>query len=263
MQDDVESNLFKRGYELAWVRKYNGPELILLIMATFFPILILWENSLIYILYFVSFVSIVLTIKDHNVKTSYQWSLYHKIVLSLTFLVPLIGLIFLSLIIFQMDMNSPLLLSTILILFVAYISVLLIVLSFVLNLIFYIFLKYLFPHDNGIKGVVTSYKLQELSSYMSIPNQVVYLVLRIFYSIIYITFLIIVFGWIARITEKTSENNIIASIETWLVDSGLVSLGNTIGVLSIILTLLTITLPFSYRIINEAVTNLESGKDKN
>lgn len=262
MKANNKSNLFKRGYKLAWFHKYSGPELILLIIAAVFPILILWGSNLFYILYFVSLTSVVLTIKDQKVKTRIRWSFFHKLVMGLTSSVPLFGLIFILLITIKIDVNSPLLLSTIIILFIGYISVLFILLSSILNLIFYISLKHLFPYDNGVTGAVTGYKLRDLSPYMSLPNQVVYLLLRLFYFVIYIIFLIIVFGWITKFTLKTSGNNIIASTEKWLVDSGLISLGNTIGVLSIILTLLTITLPFSYKIINEAVSEFENETGK-
>lgn len=262
MEDIKKINFFKKGYELSWTNRYNSSELLLLIIAALFPILVLLEVNEIFILYFVLFVSAGLTVVDKKVGTRRQWSLFNKIVLGLAFAVPLLGLIFVLLVFSKVDMNNPILFLTILFLFFGCISALFACISFTLNLIFYIILKFLFPFDNGIKVDSINYKLKELSPYMSLPSQIAYLLLRIFYIILYFVFISMVFGWVAKFDEKNSENNTIATIEIWIVNSGLISLGNTLGVLSIILTLLTFTLPFSYRIISEAVNDFESQKGK-
>lgn len=257
-----EKNIFLRGYELSWLKRYKKAELILLFIAVVFPILAVRDASEVVILYFVSFVSSALTVRDIKDNARYQRSVFQKIVLGLAFIVPVLGYLFLLLIFLEININNPILFLIIMFLFLGYISVLFLFLLFIINYVFYIILKSVFPFDNGISGEVVNYKLKELSPYMSLPNQIAYLLLRFFYLIIYLLSVSVVFGWIAKLTDKTSENSTIAAIEKWIVNSELISLGNTIGIFSIILTLLTITIPLSYKIINDAVKEFENRKEK-
>lgn len=258
---DSKESVFKRGYKLSWANNFSASEKTLLVLALFSPILLTKENEWIFILYIAMFISTTLSVRDKRSTSPHQWGLIYKIVFAFSFLVLFLTLTFLVLVKNGFSINNPIVFLVILVGFFGFLSVLFISSILLLNLLFFIFLKLIFPYDNGNNSEVSTYKLKELSPFMSLPTQVAYLLLRIFYFFIYLIFVSMVFGWIAKISNEKSENNRIATIEDWFVNSGFITLGNTVGILSLLLTLLTITIPISYRLINTASNEYELKKE--
>lgn len=257
-----EKNVLKKGYELSWGKRFSNSEMALLVLALFSPILLLQENEGLFILYIILFISAVLSVRDKIISLYHHWSLLHKIVLVSSFLVLFSMIVFLLLVKSGLSINNLISFFIILIGFLAFLTVLCISSLLTLNILFFIVLKFIFPQDNGTSGEVLTYRLKDLSPFMSLPNQVAYLLLRIFYFILYLIFISMVFGWIAKFSDENSRNSEIATIEKWIVNSGLITWGNTMGILSIMLTLLTITIPISYKIINVASTEYELHRRK-
>lgn len=194
---ESKESVLKRGYKLSWANNFSTSEKTLLLLAFFSPILLVEENEGFFILYIMLFISTTLSVREKRSTSNHQWGLIHKTVFGFSFLVLFITLAFLILVKYGFNINNPILFILILVGFFCFLSVLFISSALLLNLLFFILLKFIFPYDNGNKSEVLSYKLKELSPFMSIPNQIAYLFLRIFYFLVYLIFVSMLFGWIA------------------------------------------------------------------
>lgn len=245
-------NGFIKGYKLSWIKKYTMAEMSFIFFTALYPFVFILGLEIFYIINFVLMISVFLSMYNNEIFYKNEWSLLYKCILICSGVVQVNGILFFLLILIGLDDSNIFLLIIMLVGILAYISLVIVVVMYWINIIFYIGLKIVFPNENEEIIENRSFTFREISSFMSLQNQVAYFILSIVHSLIYLTVVAFVFGCIAHFNNEKTNNEVIKKLEVWIVNSDLISIGNTLGLISIILTLLTITVPFQTKIINKA-----------
>ncbi|MFY0517837.1 hypothetical protein ACOMCU_08385 [Lysinibacillus sp. UGB7] len=137
--------------------------------------------------------------------------------------------------------------------FIIYMLLLGIFLVFLLNLLFFIILKSIFPNTLESKTLVEKVKLKDISSFLTLDEQITYLGL----SIVHLTFFFtgVAFYSIAllQIDNSINDINFLQSLVTWSNDNQIISLGNLLGLLSIMITVLSLSIPSQVKLKTKAI----------
>lgn len=124
---------------------------------------------------------------------------------------------------------------------------------FLLNLLFFIILKYIFPNTLESKTPIEKVKLKDISSFLTLDEQITYLGLTIVHSTFF--FIGVAFYSITLLQIDNSIDNItyLQSLVTWSKEKEIISLGNFLGLLSIIIAILSISIPSQVKLKTKAI----------
>lgn len=142
---------------------------------------------------------------------------------------------------------------TLLIFLYLYLSIFVIFLYYIVDLIYFLMLKTVFPEEKDKK---IRYKpgIKELSRFIELGNQMKYLnviILEFFmYIIISIYFLCLVFKF-----DSLTRNTSLDIINEWANRQDFLTIFNGIGLISLIFALYTFTFPWKSKVINRATKN--------
>lgn len=244
----------KSGFKLSIIRKLNRTELSLILWTLLYPAILLLDSSLIYALNIAVVISLVLSMKyNYSEKPPYR-SLGRNITITSAIIVQVSSLI--SLYIFYRDTNVEWSNFFELITGVVGIFAFLFVLSgfimSILNLLFYVGLKIIFPKDNGETVVHPNIKLKDLSPYMNLQQQIAYFILSILNFLIHITVAIYVIGFVPLTIEEYNDITFFAEFRNWYKEIQAGSLSIILSLISVIMGVLSISFRAQMKIYNEA-----------
>lgn len=123
----------------------------------------------------------------------------------------------------------------------------------IINLLFYIFLKHLFPSELNLDVEVLpsqqNISMKELSQYMTINQQITYLVVALSSAGIFST--VVIFGTEIFGRYLSGNDYEIKSLFRFI-DFEWFTLANTIGIISVLIALLNITIPLQNKLYHSA-----------
>ncbi|TYS69754.1 hypothetical protein FZC76_05835 [Sutcliffiella horikoshii] len=239
---------------LTEIGKLNGVEALIFFLAFLGgPFLLIFHSSIFRIVAFVMLMcSIIFLIfkkrvnsETRNYPYNYPVLLY---LLCITFIIVFVISFYKDSIIFSYGLTIPLF---------AYLYIIGIILFYVLNIIFIVLLKMMFPQEGEmIKKESNIISLKKLSKYIDIDTQKIFLSLSLINVFLYLFF--ILFAMLLVIKHIDSEQ--IGSIENlsiWVKRQEFVTFFNGISILSLMIGIYTITFPAQSKIINEARLKLQ------
>ncbi|TQR21235.1 hypothetical protein [Psychrobacillus vulpis] len=245
--------------------KLNSWQFIILFLTAIFPLIVYTKYQLWFYLIFISlFISAFLSIREKRssgeFKKVYGFSLLYVGAVSIQFLVLIVfglGLAFGNSL---TSFNYPII---VLITIIAIIYIFFIVgfLLYFLNYIFLMILKLIFPNQLTKMENEEWLSLREISGYMTLETQISYLLITILHLLIYLSGVFYIMMCLLIYDNTINTNVYFVDLVKWAVDNNVVSFGNTLGIISIVLTLISITYPAQIKLYFKAVeTRRESTK---
>ncbi|MDN7228179.1 hypothetical protein QWY15_12800 [Planococcus sp. N064] len=155
-----------------------------------------------------------------------------------------------------MESFETLVLISFAIIFFIYVYLTILVLLIIINLIFFIMLKQLFPYEEGEQSSRIKVDIKELSKFMSISDQVAYTVYSIVVVLVIFIMTIFIVKFLLNGFSLNESKDITGNMFSWF-ESDLYTVGNFFGLLSIAIALLSITIPSQTRIYNFAYKKYE------
>lgn len=246
-------NAIIKGYGYSIASKLSLLELSLIMISLLMPILYYLNNVYVIFLYIGVVISVILTIKDQYNEEKKKWSNFYKNTFRASISLQFINIIVLFIFSKGMELSGLIALSLGL---VNYLLIWISLIIFILNIVFWGILKFIFPFENTDELTKRNIPLKELSKYMSINDQVIYFIIMVLHFVmrhgiaVYIYFLVL-------INSKETQVSIdflkfIEKIESLEI----VSMGNLLGLLSILLAIATVTLQAQLKIEKSAYQNI-------
>lgn len=245
----------KKGFAFSWLANKSIPELLLFTSTVLVPFILLTEIEGLYIIHFVCILSIILTLKHNNFFSRENHTFPFRIFSYISIGIQLLSHVFMVVVIFFNEMIQELNSTTnffLYILVLLYLIMLLISTLAIINLCAYIILKFIFPSEIESSAPPQNISLKEISTHMTISDQIGYLVLALF-NVLLITGTSI-FGvelltrYLYRRAQGDSKS---VSVFSFISDEWF-SIGTSIGIISVVITILSVSAPKQNEIYNEA-----------
>lgn len=245
---------YRNGWGLSWLSNKTIPEVSLYIFTLLLPFILITQSGICYVLYSYFFLTHLLILKDKGLYKK-RHTLNVKRIFAILVVFQFLGHVFMILIRFFNDVYQEIPITTWVLLYIGillYLLIIIIATLTILNLAFYILLKFLFPFEIKSSLQPHNIPIKELSRYMTINDQIAYFVVAIFNgTLIGVT---IIFGveYLSRYLNKRSvdESNGISFFQ--FMNDEWFSLGTIIGILSVIIALLSVSIPIQNKIYNSA-----------
>lgn len=267
---------FNKAFTYSYLGKLNRVKLILSSLTiVILPIVFFlsFNYSFLVVIYYIIFYILILFAygKESSIEKEFFTYdiLFNYLNQTLHILLLITYVIFCSLFSFKKYINikeiepflSPVLTWFVGIAFIFYMLLLGISIIFILNFLFFFILKYIFPNTLESKVSVEKIKLKEISDFLTLDEQITYLGL----SIVHLTFFLtgVAFYSIAllQIDNSVNDINYFQALVTWSKDNQIISLGNLLGLLSIMITVLSISIPSQVKLKTKAI-NLKNSSSK-
>lgn len=248
-------NAIVKGYGYSNLSKLSLLEMSLIIAGLMIPILYFLNNVYILFLYMSVLISIILTIKDQYYEEKKNWSNFYKNTFGASISLQILNII----VIFIFSQGKDLSGAGLIALSLALVNYFLIWISFIvfiLNVVFWGLLKFIFPNENTDKLTKRDIPLKELSQFMPIDDQVIYFIIMVIHFVmrqgiaVYIYFLTLVFS------KETQVNRDFLKFIKKIESLEMISVGNLLGLLSILIAIATVTLQAQSKIEKNAYQNL-------
>lgn len=256
---------FEKGFSFSWIANKSIPEVSLYIYTLLIPFVLITQSGICYVLYFYFFLTILLILKDNGFyKERHTFNVKSSFAILVT--IQLLGHIFMILILFYTEMLQDMTVIIWVQLFTGislYLAVLLISVLAILNVLFYVLLKFLFPSEINSSVQPHNIALKELSKYMTINDQIAYFIVAIFNVVMIGGTIIFGLENLSRYLDgrSVSESNGVSLFA--FVNDDWFSLGTTIGILSVVIALLSATFPIQNKIYNSAHEKYKNASEKN
>lgn len=246
----------ERGFKLSWLYKVSISEvLFILFTVILIPILIYMEVSeIFYIFYFMIIISLFLSKRDYRKKNDFKYPSLIKLASNCSMLLQLafLVIIFLSNVLSNiMERFEDFVLFTLglLVFLYGYIAILVIIIF--INLIFFIVLKFNLPNEEKSNNERREVALSRLSQYMRLSDQVAYTLYGVITGLAIAILTLFIVNFISAMFPVNEGSEINTSMFPFI-GANLYTLGNFLGLLSLTITLLSITVPRQTKIYNEA-----------
>lgn len=155
---------------------------------------------------------------------------------------------------------SPILTLFVVITFIICMLLIGISIIFILNFLFFFILKYIFPNTRESKVSVKKVKLKEISNFLTLDEQITYLGLSIVHLTFFLTGVAFYSLALLQIDNSINDINYFQALVTWSENSQIISLGNLLGLLSIMITVLSISIPSQIKLKTKAINLKNSSK---
>lgn len=246
----------KKGFNLSWLYKVSVSEILFVLFTVILiPFLIYIKvNEIFHVFYFMIITSVFLSKRDHRKKNKFKypsfvkWASNCSIVLQLAFL----AIIFFDNVVINiMDKYQDFILSIfgLLVFLYGYIAILVIII--IMNLIFFIQLKFNLPNEEKFNNERREVAFSDLSQYIRLSDQVAYNLYAVITGLAIGIMTLFIVNSISNMFSLNKESEINTSLFPFI-EADLYTLGNFLGLLSLTITLLSITVPLQTKIYNEA-----------
>lgn len=249
-------NIVNNTNNFAVLGKMSFHEKTLLFLVTFFlPIILLfYPNGILIFLYLILFAYFEYALGDKYFKKSNEHPYGYKYVL---LLMQVLHILLLSgcalLIIFPLlkinDEIVNILLSLIFtLIFILYMLISVAVLFYIGNFIFFFILKLIFPNQFQTNQKEEILSLREMSYYLTIEEQIGYFLISILHLFLYFGAVIYISIWLLQIDNTINGIVYLDQLVKSSNDNQIISLGNSLGIASIIITMLSVSVPVQMKL---------------
>lgn len=247
-------NAINKGYRYSIASKLSGLEFSIIVVSLLIPLLYYLNNAYVILIYISIVISIILTIKDHYFEKNKNWTNFYKT----TFWAIIVLQIINAIALFVASQGMEL---TILIVFsigmILYFLMCISLVIFILNVVFWIGLKFVLPYETTDALTKRDVPLKELSKYMPLNDQVIYFMIMVLHFFmrqgiaLYIYFLVLIYS------KETTQNVNFADFINKIKSFEIISVGNLLGLISILIAIVTVTLQAQLKIEKSAYLILE------
>lgn len=250
-------NAILRGYSYSTASKLSLVEIAIIIVSILLPIIYYINNTYLILIYISIVISMILSIKDKYFEKNKVWSNFYRnsffAILSLQFLNIIVLFVFSK----EFEIMGLITLSLGLINYL-FLSVSLII--FILNIVFWIILKFIFPFETTDELKMNDVPLKELSKYMSLNDQFIYFTIMILHFLMRQGIAIYMYLLALIYSRSTQENKGFLKFIEKIESLEIVSVGNFLGLSSILIAIATVTLQGQVRIEKSAYEGLNQDK---
>lgn len=247
-------NAINKGYRYSIASKLSGLEFSIIVVSLLIPLLYYLNNAYVILIYISIVISIILTIKDHYFEKNKNWTNFYKT----TFWAIIVLQIINAIALFVASQGMEL---TILIVFsigmILYFLMCISLVIFILNVVFWIGLKFVLPYETTDALTKRDVPLKELSKYMPLNDQVIYFMIMVLHFFmrqgiaLYIYLLVLIYS------KETTQNVNFADFINKIKSFEIISVGNLLGLISILIAIVTVTLQAQLKIEKSAYLILE------
>lgn len=114
-------------------------------------------------------------------------------------------------------------------------------------------LKIVFPNQLPSTGNKKWIPLRQLSDSMTVDTQIAYFLISILHLLIYFSIVFYVMIYLLNFDKNISSMEYFSQLLDWAMRNNVVSFGNTLGIASIVITLISITYPAQMKLYTKAV----------
>ncbi|MFF3102197.1 hypothetical protein [Viridibacillus arvi] len=253
---------FKKVNNLSLLGQLNSWEFIIIFLTIISPILLYIENWFRFYLIIISiFISAMLSIIDKRKNGEIKKIYFSYWLFTAANIVQLLAfIVFLVILIFRDNLTFIKLITTVLVslIIIFYIIFIVGILFYILNYVFFMIMKLIFPQHSPVVGRKEWKSLKDISGNMTVNDQIAYLIITILHLLIY--FSVVFYLMISFLTIENNIKNVeyFVGFVQWAEKNQVVSIGNTLGIASIVLTLISITYPTQMRIYSKGIETKEN-----
>ncbi|MFJ7731540.1 hypothetical protein ACIQXF_06545 [Lysinibacillus sp. NPDC097231] len=249
-------NIINNTKNYAVLGKMSFYEKSLLFLVTFIlPIILLFkQDEKLIFLYLFLFVCWENALGDKYFKNSNEHPYGYKYVLLLMQILHLFLIFGLSIliIIFILKINYEIVTIIITLLFtfifVLYMLISVVVMFYIGNFLFFFILKMIFPNQFKTNQKEETLSLREMSCYLTIEEQIGYFLTLILHLLLYFGVVFYFSLWLLQIDNTINDISYFDGLVNWSYTNQIISLGNSLGIASIIITMLSLSVPVQMKL---------------
>lgn len=239
----------------------NFYEKVLLVLVTFiFPILMLHiQDAKLIVIYLLLFVCWENGLGDKYFKYTKEHPLGYNFVIllmqamHLLIIVGYSSLAMVNIIRISSEVITFFITTLFALCFILYMLISVAVIFYIGNYLFFFILKCIFPNQLEIESETNYLSLREMSSYLTIEEQIGYFITIILHLISYFGVVLYVTLWLLQINNTINGISYFTELVKWSIKHQIVSLGNGLGIASIIITLLSLSVPAQMKLHSKAI----------
>ena len=246
--------------QLSFIGNMNILEITIILLSMVFPLLLIKVNLYFYITFICIYISVYLSYRDKNKLSSKKKSVIQRAILIGANVIQILAALILIIaftINYTYKIQLFLIVLFVLSLFI-YLGIVLVFVLYILNYLFFAILKTVFPNESHNSSKTEFISLRELSMHMTLETQIIYLLITLIHLTLYFCFVLYILFYLITIDNTINGEEYFVDLVEWITKNEVISFGNSIGLVSVILTIISITTPNQIKLYKNAKTEFEN-----